>query len=82
MLRILDTLVIVEGLIHKVAVHFTYVAPSEHGGILLQTSEPLHLKRAMGLWRHVLLMKWCYNIEHGHFMFLYYRYLRDHWLPL
>ena len=82
MLRILDSLVIVEGLIHKIAAHFTYVAPSEHGGILLQSAEPLHLKGAMGLWRHVLLVKRCYHIEHGDLMFLHYRYLWDHWLPL
>jgi hypothetical protein len=82
MLRILDTLCIVEGLIHKVTVHFTYVAPSENGGILLQRCEPLKLKRAMGLWRHVLFMKRCYHIEHGDLVFLYYGYLRDHWLPL
>ena len=81
---ILETRVIVQGLIQKVAVHFTYVAPSKHGAILLnsQRIEPLRLKRAEGLRWHILLMKWCYHIKHGNLMFIYYWYLGDHRLPL
>ena len=81
---ILETRVIVHGLIQKVAVHFTYVAPSKHGSILLhsQRIEPLRLKRAEGLRWHILLMKWCYHIKHGNLMFIYYWYLGDNRLAL